>query len=189
MDVRSDHRSTQVIYEIGNLVSPPCINVSSNTFYLNSNELTSGPSEVATFSAAGKQRKSVYCFYNKHPLIESKRLSLAPLPRYEALFLWLMIQVAAILQSQHSLVLTESATSAQVFHWCPPPGGCLVISSASRCLYSLQFLVVEHMCQVPVGGKKEGEINELPQLQQGQLLKEIKSQLSASTLSIILFIS
>lgn len=155
MDVQSDHRSTGVIYEIGNLVSTPCINVSGNTFYLNTNELTSGSSQVATYSAAGKLRKSVYSFCNNHPLIENKRLSLALLPRYKALFLWLMIQVSAILQSQHSLVLTESATSAQVLHWCPHPGGCLVISSASRCLYSLQFLVVKHMCHVPVvGGRK-----------------------------------
>lgn len=112
---------------------------------------------------------------------------MAPLPRYKALFLWLMIQVSAILQSQHPLVLTESATSAQVLNPCPHPGGCLVISSASRCLYWLLFLIVKHICQVPVGGKKKkGEINESPQLQQGHLLKERKGKLSASAVRVIL---
>lgn len=69
---------------------------------------------------------------------------------------------------------------------CPHPGGRLVVSRASRCVHLLLFLVVEHMCQVPVGGKKEGEIYASPQLWQGQLLKERKSKLSASVSSSIL---
>lgn len=48
------------------------------------------------------------------------------------------------------------------------------------------FLVVEHMCQVPVGGKKEVEINASSQLWQGQLLKERKNKTSASISSSIL---
>lgn len=50
-------------------------------------------------------------------------------------------------------------------------------------MHSLLLLVVEHMCQVPAGGKREGEINDSPQLQQGQLLKERINKLPASASS------
>lgn len=70
----------------------------------------------------------------------------------------------------------------------PHPEGPWVISAAGKCLYSLLFLVVEHLCRVPAAGRKEGEISEcrLPHLQQGRRLKERKSKLSASALSPIL---
>lgn len=93
-------RSTKVVYTGSSLMSAPFINVSGNKFYLNTDEFTSGSSKLPTFSATGKLRKSVYVFVllffnNKHPVIKSKRLFMALLPRYKALLLWLMTQVSA----------------------------------------------------------------------------------------------
>lgn len=81
----------------GSMVRVPFTNVSGNKFDLSTNEFTSGISKMAMYSALGKLKNCVYgSFSSKLPLIEGKRFSAALLPRYKALFLWLMIWESAI---------------------------------------------------------------------------------------------
>lgn len=56
---RSNHVEAGVIYRVVNLVRLPFINVSGNKFDLNTNEFTSGVSEMAMYSAIGKLKMSV----------------------------------------------------------------------------------------------------------------------------------
>lgn len=94
---RSNHAEKWAIHRGGSMVSVPFTNVSGNKFDLSTNEFTSGISKMAMYSALGKLKNCVYgSFCSKLPLIEGKRFSAALLPRYKALFLWLMIWESAI---------------------------------------------------------------------------------------------
>lgn len=55
-------------------------------------------------------------------------------------------------------------------------------------LYLPLFLVVEHMCQVPVGGKKEGEIKASPQSGKVNFLKGEKPNFLSQYQALSLFI-
>lgn len=94
---QSNHAEKGVIHRGGSMVRGPFTNVSGNKFDLSTNEFTSGLSKMAMYSALGKLKNSVYgSFCSKLPLIEGKRFSAALLPRYKALFPWLMIWESAI---------------------------------------------------------------------------------------------